>query len=214
MKLNEFYANKSTASRELGKLGIAREERAELIKGEVAPFTIDQKALNKKLRAAKAAEKAAKPVKATVAAPKAKVEPKAPAKPFVEPEAPNMAELAPVLAKLGATKPKSAPALLKEEVKQAAEKAVEKANAEPAPVVEAVEVTRVTKRQRVRQNGKTRPEKGVCCAIWNELDQFYADLGQVPTPAQVQELGRANNWHKVTCYRQANDWKRFHGFIK
>lgn len=173
---DRIFSSKSVASRELGKLEIPRELRNECIKGEVAPFTIDDKILKRVL-----AEIKGEPV----------AEPKA-IKPV---EAPKAKEVELTLEALYAESGEVPPYAVKA----------------PKPEVKAAPVKAADK---VVANGKTYPMRGVCKAIWDECERFYADMKQVPTPAEMQQIGIANNWHKVTVYRQYNDWKTFKGFRK
>lgn len=192
--MSNIYANKSTASRELGKLGIPKEMRAELIVGEHAPFEINEKEVKKVLKALKAG----KVVESTP------VE-KAVTEMFEADRKNNAVAVEDALMSANMTPVAEQTDVQWEE--QRAELETVKAEAEP---VKAKEPT--VRKSNPRQNGKSRPSKGVCCAIWDELDKFVVDFnGQVPTPAQAQEMGKANNWNKVTVYRQFNDWKVYHG---
>lgn len=162
---DRIFSNKSTASRELGKLEIPRDLRGDLIVGEQAPFTINEKLLKKVLAEIKGE--------------------------FVEPDAETIEKA--VEAKLAekhkkATQVKSNP--------------MQGENEKPGETLKPVKVVK---------NGKTYPMKGTCKAIWDMCEKLYNESNEVPTPAKMQEVGIENNWHKVTVYRQFNDWKKFKG---
>lgn len=191
--MSNIFANKSTASRELGKMGIPKEMRAELIKGDVAPFEINEKEVRKVLKALKAGkeEKAAskESAEASVIAM------------FEADRLDNTSKAAQVFATAPA---QPAPA---EHTAPVTVTASSDTSEQEKPAAE-----RTVRKTNPRQNGKSRPSKGVCCAIWDELDKYITDMnGQIPTPAEAQQMGIANNWHKVTVYRQYNDWMVFHG---
>lgn len=160
---DRIFSNKSTASRELGKLEIPRELRNDLIVGEVAPFTIDEKLLKKVLA----------DIKGEV---------------VVEPDA-KVIEQA-----------------VEAELKAKAERKHRRATQ-----AELDHLFGKDKPVKVVKNGKTYPMKGVCKAIWDECEKFYDANNEAPTPAEMQKIGSANGWHKVTVYRQFNDWKKFKG---
>lgn len=192
--MSNIFANKSTASRELGKLGIPKEMRANLIKGDVAPFEVDEKEVRKVLKALKAGKGEVSPAVRAVTE-------------MFESDrnkAQNAAEDALIARATKVVEQTDA----EWEAEQRA--ALAKAVPDSAPAAPAKAAT--VRKANPRQNGKSRPSKGVCCAIWDELDKFYTDFnGQIPTPAEAQQMGIANNWHKVTVYRQYNDWMVFHG---
>lgn len=185
---DRIFSSKSVASRELGKLEIPREMRSECIKGEVAPFTIDDKILKRVLAEIKgepvAEPKAAKPKKCTQA---------------------DLDHL------FGTKSSDDEPELTLEALYAESGEVPPYAVKSPKPEVKAAPVKAADK---VVANGKTYPMRGVCKAIWDECERYYADMKQVPTPAEMQQIGIANNWHKVTVYRQYNDWKTFKGFRK
>lgn len=192
--MSNIYANKSTASRVLGQMGIPKELRAELIKGEAAPFEINEKEVRKVLKSLKAAKDDVSPAVRAVTE-------------MFESDR-NKAQNAVEDALIS----KATKVVEQTDAEWEAEQRAALAKAAPSSAPAAPAKAATVRKANPRQNGKSRPSKGVCCAIWDELDKFYADFkGQIPTPAEAQQMGVANNWHKVTVYRQYNDWMVFHG---
>lgn len=195
--MSNIYANKSTASRVLGQMGVPKELRAELITGDCAPFEINEKAVRKVLKSLKEAKEENAQSKASAE--------RAVTEMFENDrkDATRKAEDALIKA-VPVSTPDAAPA----EQAAASEPVATSSTVKP----EQAAARSTARKGNPRQNGKARPSKGVCCAIWDELDKFFADMnGQIPTPAEAQQMGIANNWHKVTVYRQYNDWMVFHG---
>lgn len=198
-----IYANKSTASRVLGKMGVPQEHRAALIHGDVAPFEVKDSEVKKLLKAIKADKATEKPSAESMF--ETALEANAAAKEQAILEALHPQDKAQIVARSA----KLETELSDEEWEQSIRKELEVVKPEPKTIEKAPRKGRARNPQ---QNGKTRPAKGVCAAIWDELDKFLADMnGQVPTPAEAQQMGIANNWHKVTVYRQFGDWKKYHG---
>lgn len=79
------------------------------------------------------------------------------------------------------------------------------------PTLPPLFLVETLKQVKVVKNGKTYPMKGTCKAIWDMCEKLYKESGEAPTPAKMQEVGIENKWHKVTVYRQFNDWKKFKG---
>lgn len=207
-----IYANKSTASRVLGKMGVPQEHRAALIHGDVAPFEVKDSEVKKLLKAIKAEKAAEQPTVENMF--ETALEANAAAKEQALLEALHPQDKAQIVARQARVDVYGKEEVEMSELSDAEWEAQQRAELEATtPEPKAIEkAPRKGRARNPQQNGKTRPAKGVCAAIWDELDKFLADMnGQVPTPAEAQQMGIANNWHKVTVYRQFGDWKKYHG---
>jgi hypothetical protein len=91
--------------------------------------------------------------------------------------------------------------------------------APPAPEAPAPAPTDSTglkiEKDRPEQNGIKRPSiGGKCRAIWDALDAFRAETGELPTSKTVKELAADEGWNPNNASIEYYQWRKFHGISK
>ena len=84
---------------------------------------------------------------------------------------------------------------------------------EPTPT-DAASGLKIEK-DRPEQNGIKRPSiGGKCRAIWDALDAFRAETGELPTSKVVKELAADEGWNPNNASIEFYQWRKFHGIGK
>lgn len=93
----------------------------------------------------------------------------------------------------------------------------------PAPAPSAPEPTPTPstgtglkiEKDRVEQNGIKRPSiGGKCRAIWDALDAYRAETGELPTSKTVKELAADEGWNPNNASIEYYQWRKFNGITK
>lgn len=70
-------------------------------------------------------------------------------------------------------------------------------------------------KDRVEQNGIKRPSiGGKCRAIWDALDEYRAETGELPTSKTVRELAADSGWNPNNASIEYYQWRKFNGIAK
>lgn len=70
-------------------------------------------------------------------------------------------------------------------------------------------------KDRPEQNGIKRPSAGgKCRAIWDALDEFRAETGELPTSKTVKELAADSGWNPNNASIEYYQWRKFNGIAK
>ena len=70
-------------------------------------------------------------------------------------------------------------------------------------------------KDRVEQNGIKRPSiGGKCRAIWDALDAYRAETGELPTSKTVKELAADEGWNPNNASIEYYQWRKFNGITK
>lgn len=70
-------------------------------------------------------------------------------------------------------------------------------------------------KDRPEQNGIKRPSAGgKCRAIWDALDSFRAETGELPTSKTVKELATDEGWNPNNASIEYYQWRKFNGIAK
>jgi hypothetical protein len=70
-------------------------------------------------------------------------------------------------------------------------------------------------KDRPEQNGVKRPSiGGKCRAIWDALDAYRAETGELPTSKTVKELAADEGWNPNNASIEYYQWRKFHGIKK
>lgn len=70
-------------------------------------------------------------------------------------------------------------------------------------------------KDRIEQNGIKRPSiGGKCRAIWDALDEYRAETGELPTSKTVKELAADSGWNPNNASIEFYQWRKFHGIGK
>lgn len=65
---------------------------------------------------------------------------------------------------------------------------------------------------RPEQNGVTRPSAGGRCrAVWDALDEFRAETGNVPTAKDVRAIAADEGWNPNNASIEFYQWRKFNG---
>lgn len=85
----------------------------------------------------------------------------------------------------------------------------------PLPVAQKptqVAVGLVIEKDRPTQNGVTRPSAGGRCrAVWDALDAYQRETGELPTAQVVRELAADEGWNPNNASIEFYQWRKFHG---
>lgn len=87
----------------------------------------------------------------------------------------------------------------------------------PAPQPEASETGTGLKieKDRPEQNGIKRPSiGGKCRAIWDALDAYREETGELPTSKVVKELAADEGWNPNNASIEFYQWRKFNGIGK
>lgn len=88
------------------------------------------------------------------------------------------------------------------------------AQEEPAPAPEAASGLKIEK-DRPEQNGIKRPSiGGKCRAIWDALDAYRAETGELPTSKTVKELAADEGWNPNNASIEYYQWRKYNGISK
>lgn len=92
----------------------------------------------------------------------------------------------------------------------------EEAPAAPAPAQETPATEEGTglkiEKDRPEQNGIKRPSiGGKCRAIWDALDAYRAETGELPTSKTVKELAADEGWNPNNASIEYYQWRKFNG---
>jgi len=75
-----------------------------------------------------------------------------------------------------------------------------------------VAVGLVIEKNRPEQNGVKRPSAGGRCrAVWDALDAYQTETGEVPTAAVVRSLAADEGWNPNNASIEFYQWRKFHG---
>lgn len=67
-------------------------------------------------------------------------------------------------------------------------------------------------KDRPEQNGIKRPSiGGKCRAVWDALDAYQAETGDVPTAKVVRDLAADEGWNPNNASIEFYQWRKFHG---
>lgn len=67
-------------------------------------------------------------------------------------------------------------------------------------------------KDRPEQNGIKRPSiGGKCRAVWDALDAYQAETGEVPTAKVVRDLAADEGWNPNNASIEFYQWRKFHG---
>lgn len=70
-------------------------------------------------------------------------------------------------------------------------------------------------KDRPEQNGIKRPSiGGKCRAIWDALDAYHEETGEVPTSKVVKELAADEGWNPNNASIEFYQWRKFNGISK
>ena len=70
-------------------------------------------------------------------------------------------------------------------------------------------------KDRPEQNGVKRPSiGGKCRAIWDALDEYRAETGELPTSKTVKELAADSGWNPNNASIEYYQWRKFNGIAK
>jgi hypothetical protein len=70
-------------------------------------------------------------------------------------------------------------------------------------------------KDRPEQNGVKRPSiGGKCRAIWDALDVYRAETGELPTSKTVKELAADEGWNPNNASIEYYQWRKFNGIAK
>lgn len=70
-------------------------------------------------------------------------------------------------------------------------------------------------KDRLEQNGIKRPSiGGKCRAIWDALDAYRAETGELPTSKTVKELAADEGWNPNNASIEYYQWRKFNGIAK
>lgn len=70
-------------------------------------------------------------------------------------------------------------------------------------------------KDRPEQNGVKRPSVGgKCRAIWDALDDYRAETGELPTSKTVKELAADSGWNPNNASIEYYQWRKFNGIAK
>lgn len=70
-------------------------------------------------------------------------------------------------------------------------------------------------KDRPEQNGIKRPSAGgKCRAIWDALDEYRAETGELPTSKTVKELAADFGWNPNNASIEYYQWRKFNGIAK
>ncbi|MAS67332.1 MAG: hypothetical protein CMK82_11130 [Pseudomonadales bacterium] len=70
-------------------------------------------------------------------------------------------------------------------------------------------------KDRPEQNGVKRPSVGgKCRAIWDALDSYRAETGELPTSKTVKELAADEGWNPNNASIEYYQWRKFNGIAK
>jgi len=84
------------------------------------------------------------------------------------------------------------------------------------PYVAPVPATGIKiEKERPEQNGVKRPSiGGKCRAIWDALDEYRAETGELPTSKTVKELAADSGWNPNNASIEYYQWRKFNGIAK
>lgn len=75
-----------------------------------------------------------------------------------------------------------------------------------------VAVGLVIEKNRPEQNGITRPSAGGRCrAVWDALDEYRTNEGELPDAKFVRALAVENNWNPNNASIEFYQWRKFNG---
>lgn len=85
----------------------------------------------------------------------------------------------------------------------------------PLPVAQKptqVAVGLVIEKDRPTQNGVTRPSAGGRCrAVWDALDAYQRETGEVPNAKVVRDLAADEGWNPNNASIEFYQWRKFNG---
>ena len=85
------------------------------------------------------------------------------------------------------------------------------APAKPEPTGNGLKI----EKDRPEQNGIKRPSiGGKCRAIWDALDEYRAETGELPTSKTVKELAADSGWNPNNASIEFYQWRKYHGIGK
>jgi hypothetical protein len=85
------------------------------------------------------------------------------------------------------------------------------APAKPEPIGNGLKI----EKDRAEQNGIKRPSiGGKCRAIWDALDEYRAETGELPTSKVVKELAADSGWNPNNASIEYYQWRKFNGISK
>ena len=91
----------------------------------------------------------------------------------------------------------------------------------PPPAPEAPEAATPSgtglkiEKDRPEQNGVKRPSiGGKCRAVWDALDAYRAETGELPTIKTVKELAADEGWNPNNASIEYYQWRKFNGIAK
>lgn len=83
--------------------------------------------------------------------------------------------------------------------------------ADPTPTGAGLKI----EKDRPEQNGVKRPSAGgKCRAIWDALDAYRAETGELPTSKTVKELAADEGWNPNNASIEYYQWRKFNGIVK
>ena len=95
------------------------------------------------------------------------------------------------------------------------EEAPAEAPAAPAPAPATEGTGLKIEKDRPEQNGIKRPSiGGKCRAIWDALDAYRTETGELPTSKTVKELAADEGWNPNNASIEYYQWRKFHGISK
>lgn len=105
------------------------------------------------------------------------------------------------------------PAYTQEEVEQGV--AAIEAEVAEAPAPQPTGTGLKIEKDRPEQNGIKRPSAGgKCRAIWDALDAYREETGELPTSKVVKELAADEGWNPNNASIEFYQWRKFHGISK
>jgi len=85
------------------------------------------------------------------------------------------------------------------------------AKVEYVPIQEGLKI----EKDRPEQNGIKRPSiGGKCRAIWDALDVYREETGELPTSKVVKELAADEGWNPNNASIEFYQWRKYHGIPK
>lgn len=85
---------------------------------------------------------------------------------------------------------------------------------EPTPAPTETTGLKIEK-DRPEQNGIKRPSiGGKCRAIWDALDAYRAETGELPTSKTVKELAADEGWNPNNASIEYYQWRKYNGISK
>lgn len=102
----------------------------------------------------------------------------------------------------------------KADAKAAADKAKADAKAEKKAAADAAKAEKAAQKAAnasVKQNGVTRPNRGVTLKVWEIADQVSKDTKAPATRKLVTEAGLAAGLEQGTIHTQYGRWRKFNG---